>query len=138
MAAVTKAGLRGIYSTCWYLNYFYYGADDHWKEVCACENSVCCVLCMDVCSVGSLCECVIVGRDCLVSLVAMCSFMLVTRGTSKVSQCVCVCARVCVCVCVRACVRACEDVCCVSVCAYTYVCVHKCVQNSVTPHCYVQ
>ena len=72
-----------------------------------CENSVCCVLRMGVCSVGSLCECVIVGRDCLVSLVAMCSFMLVTRGTSKVSQCVCVCvcARVCVCVCVRACVH---------------------------------
>ena len=48
MAAVTKAGLRGIYSTCWYLNYFYYGADDHWKEVCACENSVCCALWMCV------------------------------------------------------------------------------------------
>ena len=28
-------GLKGIYSTCWYLNYFYYGANDHWKEVCA-------------------------------------------------------------------------------------------------------
>ena len=33
MAAVTAAGLRGIYSTCWYLNIFYYGADDHWKQV---------------------------------------------------------------------------------------------------------
>ena len=53
MAAVTKAGLRGIYSTCWYFNYFYYGANDHWKQVCGCGNSVCCVLC--VCSVGSLC-----------------------------------------------------------------------------------
>ena len=76
---------------------------------------------MGVCSVGSLCECVIVGCDCLVSLVAMCSFMLVTRGTSKVSQCVCVCVWVCGCVCVW-CVRACVCVCvcvrdvCTSVC----------------------
>ena len=30
-AAVTKAGLKAIYSACWYLNLFHYGAD--WGQV---------------------------------------------------------------------------------------------------------